>query len=220
MSAKENYESIVRHYVATLEEHGQGYRAVDWKSAESAATRYDVMLDLIDWDRQRPSDAPVRLLDFGCGLGGLLEHATHTGRAGNLVYEGLDIAPEFVHLAKQRFPKTRFHHGDVLAGSWTFGQFEYAVMNGVFTRRETLTSQEMQDYVRQLAGRVFDACDGGLALNFMSPLVDWEDPNLFYPPFSFVQDLAGTLGATRVILRNDYNLYEQTVYLYRNRESR
>ena len=42
-----SYHEIVAHYERCLEEHGTGPRAVDWKDAHGAVTRYDVMLDMI-----------------------------------------------------------------------------------------------------------------------------------------------------------------------------
>ena len=55
----------------------------------------------------------------------------------------------------------------------------------------------------------------GVAFNVMSKHVDWERDDLFHLPFD---EMAGfvTRNLTRnFVIRNDYGLFEYTVYLYR-----
>ena len=64
------YHSIIEHYERCLAVHGDNHRGVDWPRAEDADQRYAVMLGVIAMSSPRP----IRLLDFGCGTGHLLDY--------------------------------------------------------------------------------------------------------------------------------------------------
>jgi hypothetical protein len=73
------YRHLADHYEACLDRHGDSHLGVDWPNADDAETRYRVMLNIV----QTPQDAPVSLLDIGCGAGHLLEHIRTTGQSFN-----------------------------------------------------------------------------------------------------------------------------------------
>jgi len=92
MTISPRYRTIVAHYEACLERHGDTHLGVDWPNAEDAEVRHRVMLDVL-----RPSEAgaTVSLLDFGCGASHLYEHLRREGRT-DVAYAGLDLSPRFV----------------------------------------------------------------------------------------------------------------------------
>ena len=133
----------------------------------------------------------------------------------HLHYEGLDISKAFAAAARQRMPGTTIHCIDVLDGDATLKEFDYVAMNGVITRRETLSHVEMLDYLERLATRVFRIAKSGLAFNVMSPCVDWKSDSLFHPTFDEVTGILARSMTSHFVLRNDYGLYESTYYVYR-----
>ncbi len=205
------YMDIVRHYEHCLAEHGTGANAVDWNSPESAARRYRVMLGLL------PQTANlVTLLDFGCGLADMKEHIDREGLT-HIRYEGLDISPEFVEAARRGFPDVTIHCADLLdeTADASIPSFDYVIMNGIFTRRETLSHDEMLDYAEKLLTRVAAHARVGLAFNVMSDCVDWKSEQLFHPSFDELVGLVMRVMSRHFTVRNDYGLYESTVYAYR-----
>ena len=60
---------IVRHYEKCFKQHGCTPKGMDWPNETDLATRFDVMLDLIDGSHEKLS-----VLDLGCGYGALLDH--------------------------------------------------------------------------------------------------------------------------------------------------
>jgi SAM-dependent methyltransferase len=203
------YRSIVAHYEECLRSHGTGARAVDWKSADDAALRYDVMLELI-----RDPDRASTLLDFGCGLAGLKAHMQRT-RYGSVGYTGLDISLEFAAAARAGNPDTNILCMDVLAEGNVLPSYDYIIMNGIFTRRHDLTVEAMERYLHELLTVVFRSCRVGLAFNVMSKAVDWENETLFHAdPAPLLTFVSGHL-THHFVLRNDYGLHETTIYLYR-----
>jgi SAM-dependent methyltransferase len=205
------YLNIVSHYEKCLREHGDTHRGVDWPKAEDAAVRYRVMLDVI---RPSPPGESVRLLDFGCGAAHLYEYI-QTHELKGIDYSGLDLSGKFVELSQQKFPSRRFYLGDILENAEIIPQFDYIVMNGVFTEKRDLSFEQMFDYFKQLVLATWKKVDRGLALNVMSKQVDWEREDLFHLSFDTLAKFLTSEVTRNFIIRNDYGLYEYTTYIYR-----
>ncbi|MEM6622012.1 MAG: class I SAM-dependent methyltransferase [Pseudomonadota bacterium] len=206
---RDGYRAIVAHYERCLETHGTGARAVDWKNAASAQTRYGVMRGLFAHERE-----PVSILDFGCGLGAFRTYLDGMDSPA-VAYEGLDLSPAFAEATRQAHPGVTVHCLDVLQDDSALPEYDYAVLNGIFTRRETLSETEMLDYLARLTLAVFRKCRRGLAFNVMSHAVDWKAETLFHPAPGDLVDLITTHLSHHFSLRNDYGLYECTCYVYR-----
>ena len=203
------YTKIVTHYEDCLEKHGDTHLGVDWPNQQDVYKRYQVMLDIIKYDA---NTQPATLLDFGCGTAHLLEYAQKEGY-GNLTYSGLDISPRFVAVAQKKFPQNCFLCADVLEDRAGIPNFDYIVMNGVFTEKRELSFDEMWAYFTRLITIVYEKCDKGLAFNVMSKNVDWERDDLFHVSYDLLSDYLCKNLTRHHIIRNDYGLYEYTVYV-------
>lgn len=204
-----SYLDIVKHYESCLDAHGSGARAVDWKNERDALLRYDVMLDLV-----KAHDQAATLLDFGCGLASLKSHLSRRGLE-TISYTGLEISPDFARAARSADPEAEILCMDVLKDDTGLPRFDYVVMNGIFTRRQNLSNDEMEAYMQQLLSVVFAHCRVGLAFNVMSAAVDWTTEALFHPDHGRVLNFIGDRLSRHFVLRNDYGLHETTFYVYR-----
>ena len=156
----------------------------------------------------------VTLLDFGCGTAHLLNFISKNSFS-NVIYSGLDISEKFVTVCKGKYPETSFYCGDVLNPNFKLPTFDYIVMNGVFTEKRDLTFEEMWDYFTQMITKVYSLCNKGVAFNVMSKQVDWEREDLFHVSLDKLASFL-CLNVTRdFVFRNDYGLYEYTVYIYK-----
>ena len=205
------YLSLVAHYEACLDAHGDTHRGVDWPRREDAETRYRVMLDLI---RPEARGQRVSLLDFGCGASHLNEYIVAHGLS-QIEYAGLDASDKFVRLSRGKFPSNRYFCVDVLDGDAALPTFDYIVLNGVFTEKLDLSFDEMFAYFRRLLTRVFAHATAGMAFNVMSKHVDWERNDLFHLPFDAAAAFVTKELSRQFVFRNDYGLYEYTTYVYR-----
>jgi SAM-dependent methyltransferase len=204
------YLDIVAHYESCLEKHGDNHLGVDWPNATDAEKRYRVMLEVI-----RPgAEVPVALLDFGCGASHLYEYIARND-VKNLVYSGLDISPKFISLSRRKFPANEYHCVDILAADTRLPSYDYIVMNGVFTEKRELPFDEMLAYFKSLVEEAFKRANRGVAFNVMSKQVDWEREDLFHLPLDTLADFVTKRLTRNFIIRNDYGLYEYTVYLYK-----
>lgn len=210
LPSSSRYLEIVAHYESCLDRHGDTCLGVDWPNAVDAERRYEVMLGVI-----RPgATARVTLLDFGCGAGHLYEHI-RKHHLDHIAYAGLDLSAKFVALCRAKFPGVPFHSRDVLASEADLEEFDYVVMNGVFTEKLTLSQDEMLNYFQVLLARVFAKTRIGLAFNVMSKQVDWERSDLFHLSFDALAAILTKSLSRHFIIRHDYGLYEYTAYVYR-----
>ncbi len=212
-TGQRDYWRIVSHYEECFAVHGDSCLGVDWPRQDDAETRYDVMLGVI-----RPGHgvaaSPASLLDFGCGVSHLYEHMRRR-RVENVHYTGLDLSERFVAQSRFKFPTNPYYCIDVLEDTGPLPRFDYVVANGVFTEKRDLPYPTMLNYFHRLVPRLFELADVGIAFNVMSTHVDWERNDLFH----LSMDALGRFLTRRItrhfLVRNDYGLYEYTVYAYR-----
>jgi cyclopropane fatty-acyl-phospholipid synthase-like methyltransferase len=203
------FQPIVDHYEACLAQHGDTHRGVDWPNAQDAQKRYAVMLDVA-----RQPVAGQTLLDFGCGASHLFAHMQNC-RHFCLKYSGLDISNAFCDLSLRKYPANEYLCLDVMAEPEKLKTFDYVVMNGVFTEKRELSFEAMLDYFKKVLRVVFPKVRIGMAFNVMSKAVDWERDDLFHLPLDTLQSFLTKELSRHFVIRNDYGLYEYTVYVYR-----
>jgi SAM-dependent methyltransferase len=205
------YNQIIEHYENCLEKHGDSHLGVDWPNKEHAILRYSIMLDVLKF---RKGQGNISLLDFGCGTAHLHEYISKLD-LNNIDYSGLDISSKFIEVSKQKFPSINFYCGDILDQNFQIKNFDYIIMNGVFTEKRGLTFEEMFEYFKELIEKIFTLSNEGVAFNVMSKNVDWERDDLFHLSHDLLSSFLCKNITRNYIIRNDYGLYEYTVYLFK-----
>lgn len=211
-----SYTEIVKHYEDCFKIHGDNNKGVDWPNQKDAEIRYQVMLDIIKFDQIHENSGEDRcsLLDFGCGLGHLYEYVLE--HKVNVEYTGLDLSNVFIEECKKKYPDRNFILGDLLINKDPLPQnYDYIILNGVLTEKREMFFEEMLDYFKRLILRVYGECNKGIAFNVMSKDVDWERDDLFHLPLNVLSSFLVKELTRDFIIRNDYGLYEYTVYLYK-----
>ncbi len=154
------------------------------------------------------------LLDLGCGAGHLLQYVNDNYKTSFFEYSGIDISQKFIDLCKIKYPHVPFRVLDVLEEHATWDKYDFIVMNGVFTEKRTLTFEQMWDYFTRMISIVYNHTNTGFAFNVMSKQVDWEREDLFHVPLDLLADFLTKNISRNFVVRNDYGLYEYTVYVY------
>ena len=88
------------------------------------------------------------------------------------------------------------------------------IANGVFTEKLGFSFDNMKDYFEKMILELFEICNYGLAFNVMSSHVDWTREDLFHMPMDVLADFVIEHLTRNFIIRNDYGLYEYTVYIW------
>jgi SAM-dependent methyltransferase len=205
-----NYLKIITHYENCLDKYGDTHLGVDWPNPTDAFTRYQVMLDVI---REKGSSR-ISLLDFGCGASHLYNYIL-ANKLSYIDYAGLDISEKFIRLSKRKYPEISYYCVDILQSSLKLPTFDYIVLNGVFTEKQELSHDEMWKYFKQVVLKIFRQAHNGIAFNVMSSHVDWERQDLFHLPMDKLVAFLVEEVSRDFIIRNDYQLYEYTTYVYR-----
>lgn len=206
-----NYKSIIDHYESCLKEHGDTHLGVDWPNIKDALIRYQIMIELFNFKDNRDK---FSVLDFGCGASHLYQYINdHTNL--KVDYSGLDISSAFIELSRKKYPNNTYHRIDILEEKDNLPIFDYVICNGVFTEKRELSFEAMWEYTQQMLTAIYSKAKVGMAFNVMSKAVDWERWDLFHLPTDMLIDFMAQNLSRNFIIRNDYGLYEYTVYLYK-----
>jgi SAM-dependent methyltransferase len=212
---KKKYLSIVSFCEGYLDRYGDNYMGVGWtKRQEDADTRYRVMLEAI----KTGAPGKVKLLDFGCGASHLYEYILKYG-IENIEYSGLDLSQKFLDLSRRKFPSIDYYQLDVLEEVGELPEFDYIILNGIFTAKYDLSFEEMFAYFQDLIGKLFARARIGIAFNVMSKQVEWEREDLFHLPFDALASFLTTSISRHFVMRHDYGLYEYATYVYKQADA-
>ena len=88
------------HYLSSFAKHGSDIKSLGWKDEKAAFARYNALLDTSLGLKNKT------ILDVGCGFGDLIKVIEISAK--NFNYTGVDILPEFVKIAKNKYPKYKF----------------------------------------------------------------------------------------------------------------
>lgn len=185
--------------------YGDSHSSVRYASKESQWKRYDILTQISNLQNKS-------ILDYGCGTGHLLEYLNEKAIVIN-DYIGVDILPEFLQVAKEKFPSATF-----LESLFDCNRpFDFGIVSGTFN--DTLSDN--RNFWQQAISELFISCREGIAFNLMSKYVDYENPNLFYESPSYVLDFVKKNLSPFVTIRHDYLCkvdsvpYEFSVYVYK-----
>jgi len=204
------YREIADCIEGCFAQHGDSPRGMGWPNEADAITRYRVMLDVI----RETTTRPIRLLDFGCGVGHLYEHL-RANDSRTIHYCGIDISSRLIDECRRKHPDADFRVVDALAHPDSLPEFDYAVVNGVFTQKCSIEFSEMFDFVRRAISLLYSRSRCGIAFNAMSKHVDWERDDLFHLPLDEIASYVCRNLSRHFVIRNDYGLYEFTTYVYK-----
>ncbi len=191
-------------YAARLATHGETPEAVGWPNREKQELRFEVLCAI----------APLSgssVLDIGCGLGDLRAYLEQTRACGG--YRGVDICPELVEAARRRDPQGNYDTADVLKQKMQ--PADYVIASGLFG----LNLGNNVSYREAMLRRLWNLCERGLAVNFVSTFVDYEEDYLAYSDPRDVFTFCMRALTHRVVLRHDYLFNDFTIYLYKDATS-
>lgn len=112
-------KQIIDYHAPLIEKHGV-LKATGF-SRKGQSDRFDIIYEAM---KARTGDS-FSILDYGCGVGDFAEYLTPAMR-----YTGIDLNPEFIQAAHNRFPDKRFYCGDIDTVDIS-EPFDYVIASGV-----------------------------------------------------------------------------------------
>lgn len=207
------YLKLAEHYLRCLKKNGDSAKGMDWQNEESSIVRHQVMYELYK-DKVKHFDKKIKILDFGCGTSHFYDYLLKSGLEKNCDYIGMDINTESIKISQKKFPNNTYKFFDIHTSELS-ERFDYIVINGVFTQRLDLTVDYMDSFMFHSIEKLYAICDYGLAFNFMSEFVDYKKDGAYHPDLYNLLNFLTQNISRNFIFRNDYGLFESTIYLYK-----
>ena len=193
-------EHLLSFYNFHLKQFGDRPEALRW-TPQGQLRRYHALAEI------SPELNNASVLDYGCGTGDFYRFLKRRGI--NVRYTGVDINPNFIELARKKYPDCSF---DVMDASEDRleGFFDYIVICGVFNLNVPGVDEDMKEALVTL----FKHCNKGLALNVLSSHTPIKDPELHYTsPGDMVRFTLEHISPY-FALRHDRIQDDFTIYIY------
>lgn len=194
-------DGVLKRYNDRLSLYGYSPKSLGWVKGRQTV-RFKVLSEIGEIDK-------TRVLDIGCGFGDLYHFFRKLGK--NVDYTGYDINPNFIEIAKKRYPDADFVVGNILEEKIR-GTYDWVLASGVFEFKYP----GMIEFVKKFLTTMFGVAKRGIAADFMTSYVDYRGGKEgFYASPEQIFKL-GKGMSKRVALRHDYMPYEFCIYIYKD----
>jgi len=197
----EDKNNIISRYENRFSQFGYDIRTLAGGNREKEAIRFE---NLASAGRL----GGTRILDIGCGFGDF--YSFLKALRIDVDYTGYDLVPRLIKTAKVHHPEAVFEVRDIQTEGID-RRFDYIFASQVFNNR--LIRDSNIDTVKDVLRIAYGSCNRGMAFDFLTSYVDYEEDHLFYYSPEEIFGIAKSL-TKRVTLKHDYPLFEFTVYLY------
>lgn len=208
-------ELLIQHYEECFKKHGDNHLGVDWPNKKDAETRYRVMAEVTCFGHgavRHNGWQGTSVIDYGCGLGHfhnyLIENYATIIPGSRNTYYGYDPSPLFVNHCLEKVGPNFTTDLKILP------VVDYTIMNGVFTERKG-TMMEAWNIMLEEIKQAWSKSREGIAFNVMSCNVDYQRKDLFHVTKDGLTTWIYKNLSKHFMIREDYGLYEYTVYVYR-----
>ena len=201
-------KSQIKHFKQLYETHQGTLMAVSSESLAHKQLRYEQISKIFAAEQR------FSIHDVGMGLSYYYAYLKNNFPTLEIEYSGSEILKAFYKESMKRYPEQRFYIRDISKQSFK-DCYDYVIMSGVFHQRRDTPIRQWENYAQSLISNSFAMCRKGIAFNFITPFVDFYQPEVYYCNMSkFLNFIVDQLSRFFVISHN-YALYEFTVFVYR-----
>ncbi len=201
VTRRDSFDRITKFYDSLVDRYGHDPRACDYGRAESQATKFKVLADVMDLKNKR-------VLDVGCGFADYADYLRD--RFGSVTYVGIDISTRMISEARRLRPNLDLRVCNILDDTVN-GTFDVVTANGIFY----LLGDEAPGLMHQIIRRMYETAQSAVAFNSLSSWAEIKQPGEFHA------DPAETMEFCRrctpwVTMRHDYLPHDFAIYMYRD----
>ena len=154
----------------------------------------------------------VKILDYGCGLGFLLEYLSKFDLSFD--YTGYDILQDFIDACKAKYDCGNFK---LINENSTFNEtFDIVFSSGVFNIASHDCEKASKSYAFERIEKLFSLTKKVFICDFPSEFVDFKQPNSQHFKVKETIDFIVKNLSRRFQLRHDILPYEMTVIVYKD----
>lgn len=154
-------QKMYSFYKELLEEHGPySPSSLSWNNEFTQFIRFKVLCEIAKLERSS-------LLDVGCGLGDLYLFLSNV--ASDFKYSGIDIVPDFVLHAKEKFPEAEFQLKEI--HEFQKDSFDYVLASGIFAFRIPDYQKKYFETIKNM----FSVAKKGVGFNMLDSKVHPSD---------------------------------------------
>lgn len=196
-------QRVIDRYNQRLREFGDDIRTLSSGTDDRRHLRWQVLTEVGLYNGSS-------VLDLGCGFGDFYAYVRDRGLA--IEYEGCDINPNLIEIARKKYPEAKFSVIDIQAAD--LGRnYDFVVSSSAFNN--IISDEDQYDYAASILRRAYELAGKAVAIDFLTSYVDFESEGGFYYSPERMFSLAKQV-TKRVSLRHDYPLFEFCLYLYKD----
>lgn len=201
---EEEKAAVAARYLERYAQHGIHVDSLKSGGAAKQFIRHSVHASMFNLQDKH-------VLDVGCGIGMFYEYLKSLP-VQIASYTGLDIVDPFLEYDRARYPEARFDKVDIFLDPLDAYSPDIVFMSQVFNNK--YKDADNEEIAKEAIRRFFAIAKVGIAIDFMTSYVDFNEAELHYfapeKMFSFAKTLTRT-----VALRHDYVPFEFTLFLYK-----
>jgi SAM-dependent methyltransferase len=154
------------------------------------------------------------MLDVGCGRADLYGYLKDLYQLDDVIYTGMDMNPNIISVATQKFPTVNVIAGDILNDS-SEDRYDWVVGSGLFN---LIDHPDMMVYTKEVIDKMVSKANIGISFNLLTglpeDLSDTDKEQLFvHDPSIWLDYLINTYN--KVICRHDYLSGDVTFYIFK-----
>jgi SAM-dependent methyltransferase len=198
--AENDKNRIIDFYLGHLKKNGiESAQTLNWTNKRNQLLRFNALARIGELQN-------ASILDVGSGLGDLYDYLA--AQRKSFEYYGIDIVPEFVTLAKQKYPSGNFGSEDLFAIT---KKYDYVLASGSLSF--TVANNDL--FYQEMIKKMYALATKGIGFNMLD--IHYYTPDSIYAVYDpeVIAYFCKTFAAKTYLIRG-YVEGDFTVFLYKD----
>jgi len=205
VTKKYNRQAKIRKlaYQKSFKKFGVDVRALQWTSKKAQEKRFNELVADIDFETKH-------ILDIGCGFGDIIPFIEAKTRSFN--YTGCDLVPEFIEVAKGKYPNRKFTVADYFGNPFET-KYDIVLTSGTLNANIINPYEYRYGAIRTMFSHTKELIAFNMAGGQPEPK-NKQGNRVYYADLNKIVDFCKTL-ANNIKVRKDYSPNDFTVIMFK-----
>lgn len=200
-------------YQKSFKKYGVDARALQWVSKQAQEKRFRELIEDVDFRGKN-------VLDIGCGFGDIIPFIK--AKARTFDYTGVDLVPEFIGVARERYPNHKFlianyFNNPLMSKRETqallMTKFDIVITSGTLNANIKNAIEIRKKAIKVMWDHAKEAIAFNMAGGHPQP-ENKKGNRVYYADLNKIVDFCKTL-TTKIIIRKDYSSNDFTVVMFK-----